>query len=56
MVRTSLPGGVLSADQWLAADALADEVADGTLRITTRQDLQFHFVAQGRPAPAHLAP
>jgi sulfite reductase (ferredoxin) len=44
MVRTSLPGGVLSAEQWLAADALADEVADGTLRITTRQDLQFHFV------------
>jgi sulfite reductase (ferredoxin) len=47
MVRTSLPGGVLSAEQWLAADALADEVADGTLRITTRQDLQFHFVHKG---------
>ncbi len=47
MVRTSLPGGVLSADQWLAADDLAGEVADGTLRITTRQDLQFHFVHKG---------
>jgi sulfite reductase (ferredoxin) len=47
MVRTSLPGGVLSADQWLAADTLAGEVADGTLRITTRQDLQFHFVHKG---------
>ena len=41
------PGGVLSAEQWLAADDLADEVADGTLRITTRQDLQFHFVHKG---------
>ena len=54
MVRTSLPGGVLSPEQWLAADALADEVADGTLRITTRQDLQFHFVHKGdlrRPSP-----
>jgi sulfite reductase (ferredoxin) len=47
MVRTSLPGGVLTADQWLAADRLADDVADGTLRITTRQDLQFHFVHKG---------
>ena len=47
MVRTSLPGGLLTAEQWLAADALADEVADGTLRITTRQDLQFHVVHQG---------
>jgi sulfite reductase (ferredoxin) len=47
MVRTSLPGGVLSPEQWLAADALADDVADGTLRITTRQDLQFHFVHKG---------
>jgi len=44
MVRTGLPGGVLSPEQYLAADALADAVADGTLRITTRQDLQFHFV------------
>ncbi len=47
MVRTSLPGGMLSPEQWLAADILADEVADGTLRITTRQDLQFHFVHKG---------
>src|SRR5215204_5832096 len=26
MVRTSVPGGVLTADQWLALDGLADEV------------------------------
>ena len=51
MVRTSLPGGVLTADQWLAADDLAGEVADGTLRITTRQDLQFHFVHKGHLRP-----
>ena len=44
MVRTSIPGGVLTPDQWLAADSLADEVADGSLRITTRQGLQYHFV------------
>jgi sulfite reductase (ferredoxin) len=47
MVRTSTPGGVLTAEQYLAADALAGAVADGTLRVTTRQDLQFHFVHKG---------
>jgi sulfite reductase (ferredoxin) len=44
MVRTSTPGGTVSADQWIAMDNLASEVADGSLRITTRQGIQFHFV------------
>lgn len=44
MVRASIPGGVLTAPQYLACDALADDVADGTLRITTRQGLQWHLV------------
>lgn len=44
MVRTKIPGGALSAEQWLALDRLAGDVGDGTLRITTRQDIQFHFV------------
>jgi len=46
MVRSAVPGGVLSADQWLALDRLAD-VADGTMRLTTRQGVQFHFVHKG---------
>ena len=46
MVRTSVPGGVLSADQWLALDTVAGELGDGTLRVTTRQGIQFHFVAK----------
>ena len=44
MVRTGIPGGVLTADQYLVMDKLADAVGNGTLRITTRQDLQFHRV------------
>jgi sulfite reductase (ferredoxin) len=44
MVRTKVPGGALSAEQWLALDRLAGEVGNDTLRITTRQDIQFHFV------------
>ncbi len=46
MVRTSVPGGVLTTEQYLAADALADRIGDGALRITTRQGLQYHFVAK----------
>ena len=47
MVRCSIPGGILRRDQWLAIDRMADEVADGRLRITTRQGVQFHFVHKG---------
>ena len=46
MVRTSVPGGVLTADQWLALDGLADEVGGGALRITTRQGIQYHGVVK----------
>src|SRR5580765_6822359 len=34
MVRAAVPGGVLTADQYLVMDRLPDEVADGTMRIT----------------------
>ena len=46
MVRTKFPGGVLSAPQYLVCDRLADEFGNGTLRITTRQDFQFHGVVK----------
>ncbi|HEX3498432.1 MAG TPA: NADPH-dependent assimilatory sulfite reductase hemoprotein subunit [Stellaceae bacterium] len=46
MVRTRLPGGRLSAAQYLALDAVADRYANGTLRITTRQTIQFHGVVK----------
>ena len=47
MLRTKLPGGQLSAEQYLLHDRLADEFANGTLRITTRQDFQFHGIIKG---------
>ncbi|MET0459714.1 MAG: NADPH-dependent assimilatory sulfite reductase hemoprotein subunit, partial [Ilumatobacteraceae bacterium] len=46
MVRASVPGGKLSAEQWLALDRLAD-LADGSMRLTTRQGVQFHVVHKG---------
>jgi len=44
MVRVRIPGGRLSAAQYLALDALADGYANGSLRVTTRQSIQFHGV------------
>jgi sulfite reductase (ferredoxin) len=47
MVRASIPGGALSAEQYTALDDLAGSVADGTLRITSRQGIQYHFTRKG---------
>ena len=47
MVRVSIPGGILTAEQYLAMDTLCDAVASGTLRITSRQGIQYHFVRKG---------
>jgi len=47
MVRTKFPGGVLSAPQYLVCDRLASEYGNNTLRVTTRQDFQFHGVLKG---------
>jgi sulfite reductase (NADPH) hemoprotein beta-component len=44
MVRTRFPGGVLSGAQYLACDDLARRFGNGTMRITTRQDFQFHGI------------
>lgn len=44
MVRGRIPGGVMTSRQWIAFDDLATEVGNNTLRITTRQSIQFHGV------------
>src|SRR5436190_9848612 len=44
MVRTKFPGGAITGDQYVACDTLADTYGNKTLRITTRQDFQFHGV------------
>lgn len=48
MVRASIPGGALSTEQYLVMDELADKVGNGTLRVTTRQGLQYHFTRKGQ--------
>ena len=44
MVRSSVPGGVLTPGQWIAMDNMAGQYGNNTLRITTRQTIQFHGI------------
>ncbi len=47
MVRVRMPGGKLTtAGQYLTCAVLAEEVGNGTLRITTRQEFQLHGVVK----------
>ncbi len=46
MVRTGVPGGRLTSQQLLAHLELADKFGNGTVRITSRQDLQMHGLAK----------
>src|SRR6185436_9067236 len=43
---TKFPGGVLGAAQYLGCDRLATQYGNNTLRITTRQDFQFHGIVK----------
>jgi sulfite reductase (ferredoxin) len=44
MLRLRSPGGRVPAQLYLAMDALADRLGNGTLRATTRQTFQMHGV------------
>jgi sulfite reductase beta subunit-like hemoprotein len=52
MVRVAIPAGTLTADQYLALEHIAEEHGNGTLRVTTRQGIQFHGVLKGELKPA----
>lgn len=51
MVRVRLAGGVCSSEQWLVLDQLAREHGGQTLRVTTRQTFQFHWVLKDSLRP-----
>ena len=46
MIRSRVPGGVLTAKQYGIFDALASAHGNNTMRITTRQTIQFHGVVK----------
>jgi len=51
MIRGRIPGGVMTASQWCVFDELATTYGNNTLRITTRQSIQFHGVLKGNLRP-----
>lgn len=51
MLRLKIPGGRLTAGQYLALDRLSDVCANGTLRITTRQSIQYHSILKPQLKP-----
>ena len=52
MARLRVPGGVLTPRQWIALQDMAEERGNGTLRLTTRQTIQFHGIIKGNLRPA----
>jgi sulfite reductase beta subunit-like hemoprotein len=44
MVRVKIPGGLLTARQLVQLASIADDFAGGRGHLTTRQNVQFHFV------------
>lgn len=44
MLRIRAAGGVVTPQQWLVLDDLAQKYANGTIRLTTRQSFQFHGI------------
>jgi len=46
MIRSRVPGGALTAKQYATFDTLASNYGNNTLRVTTRQTIQFHGVVK----------
>jgi sulfite reductase (NADPH) hemoprotein beta-component len=51
MIRGRIPGGVMTAQQYAVFDLLATTYGNNTLRITTRQSIQFHGVVKSGLRP-----
>ncbi len=51
MIRGRIPGGIMTPAQWITFDDLAGTYGNNTLRITTRQSIQFHGVVMAGLGP-----
>ncbi len=51
MIRLRLPGGLLSAKQWIAAHHIAGDNSTGVIKITTRQTIQLHGIIKSKIKP-----
>lgn len=51
MIRVRLPGGICTTERWLKISDLARAHGNETLRMTTRQTFQFHWVLKQNIVP-----
>src|SRR3984885_5765563 len=51
MIRGRIPGGAISAKQWLPLGDPATKYGTDPLRLTTRQSIQFHCVVKSGLQP-----
>lgn len=51
MIRVRLPGGICTPERWLKISELACQYGNETLRMTTRQTFQFHWVLKHNIVP-----
>ena len=54
MIRGRIPGGVMTPKQWSVFDELATRYGNNTIRLTTRQSIQFHGVVKSGPTKISL--
>ena len=46
MIRARIPGGVCTPQQWVQLDDVAEKYGNQTVKITTRQTIQYHCVVK----------
>ncbi len=51
MIRLRLPGGFISAKNWIAANEIALDNSTGVIKITTRQTIQLHGLIKSKVRP-----
>lgn len=51
MIRLRIPGGLMTADQWIAAHHVAGQYSTGVIKITTRQTIQLHGILKHQIKP-----
>ncbi len=51
MIRLRLPGGFLTAPQWVAMHEVAGDNSTGVIKITTRQTVQLHGIIKSHIKP-----
>ena len=51
MVRMRIPGGLVTPQQWVAANHIAGKYSTGVIKITTRQTIQLHGILKNNIKP-----